>query len=597
MHLLRLAIPFGLSSLLLVACSSKTSTSSGGTACEQGSEGCDCYGNNTCDTGLTCLSKTCVDPSDGTGGSSSAEGGSTKGGTSSSKGGSTSKSSSNGGTTSSTSETTSAGGAVSIGGAVSSGGTTSAIGNSGGSSSVGGSTSNGGSTSGGATSSVGGSAGSAGTTVTRFGGYITETRDAAKTAAAWAGYISPTVLPASSTISPTAFSSLYDFPICASGIVTGMSDYSGVASVAWNLNQAATPSGALADTIVPSLDGITVSIANSGGSPLWLAVEGPTATMTSPADRWCAVVGEGTTFIKWTDFNTQCWNGSGSGYNGTSPLKALRFIVPGASLGTDTNYNFCVQSLKETRDPSGATSDCTLTDPVGTSSLASITGTAVTAATRSGRGYVVQNNVWNGNPANQSLSVSGVSFTVATQSNPTVSTSGAPLSFPSVFIGSNYGNTSNTANLPKQVSSIASLPTCWSWSGNNGVHNSVYSVWFSTAAAGDSGAASGGYLQVWFQRTSGLSPTGSAIATATIGGKPWQVGAGTQSGRPIIWYVPIAGSTWSWCFDMNLFIKDAISRGVIPSSWYLSNVFAGFEIWNGGVSLKTDNFCAVVNSK
>jgi hypothetical protein len=37
----------------------------------------------------------------------------------------------------------------------------------------------------------------------------------------------------------------------------------------------------------------------------------------------------------------------------------------------------------------------------------------------------------------------------------------------------------------------------------------------------------------------------------------------------------------SLSFDMNAFIKDAASDG-ISTSWYLTDVFAGFEIWNGG---------------
>lgn len=45
--------------------------SSSDDGCQQGSEGCGCYGNGTCDTGLSCLSDKCVDPS---GGSSNAGG-------------------------------------------------------------------------------------------------------------------------------------------------------------------------------------------------------------------------------------------------------------------------------------------------------------------------------------------------------------------------------------------------------------------------------------------------------------------------------------------------------------------------------------------
>ena len=48
-------------------------------------------------------------------------------------------------------------------------------------------------------------------------------------------------------------------------------------------------------------------------------------------------------------------------------------------------------------------------------------------------------------------------------------------------------------------------------------------------------------------------------------------------------------------FALNAFIKDAVNRpGALQSSWYLSNVFAGFEIWSGGVGLATKAFYAIV---
>jgi hypothetical protein len=50
----------------------------GGAGCSPGSEGCPCYGNNTCDAPLTCASLLCVNL--GTGGSAG-QGGSTQGGT------------------------------------------------------------------------------------------------------------------------------------------------------------------------------------------------------------------------------------------------------------------------------------------------------------------------------------------------------------------------------------------------------------------------------------------------------------------------------------------------------------------------------------
>lgn len=49
--------------LLLAGCTSAGSGSkTDAGACEDGAEGCACYGNGTCNEGLTCLSKYCVDP-------------------------------------------------------------------------------------------------------------------------------------------------------------------------------------------------------------------------------------------------------------------------------------------------------------------------------------------------------------------------------------------------------------------------------------------------------------------------------------------------------------------------------------------------------
>jgi hypothetical protein len=51
----------------------------------------------------------------------------------------------------------------------------------------------------------------------------------------------------------------------------------------------------------------------------------------------------------------------------------------------------------------------------------------------------------------------------------------------------------------------------------------------------------------------------------------------------------------SLAFDLNAFIKDAVTRGYLNNSQYLSVVFAGFEIWTGGTGVSSSRFCAIVN--
>jgi hypothetical protein len=218
---------------------------------------------------------------------------------------------------------------------------------------------------------------------------------------------------------------------------------------------------------------------------------------------------------------------------------------------------------------------------------------------KDGRNYIVQNNVWGANTM-QSLSIAGVSFEVTMQTGSN-STSGAPVSYPSVFTGSNYDRVTLSNNMPKQVSALTSVQTTWSQNAGAqmGVYNAAYDVWFSTGASGDLQAPSGGYLMVWFYDPAGAQPIGSVTApNVTIPGVngTWDVWVGPNAGKPCISYVakqPIATMT----FDLNLFIQDAVKNrsNTIQAGWYLTNVFAGFEIWSGGVGLKTTDFSVVVN--
>ncbi|MGC4070460.1 MAG: cellulose binding domain-containing protein [Polyangiaceae bacterium] len=219
---------------------------------------------------------------------------------------------------------------------------------------------------------------------------------------------------------------------------------------------------------------------------------------------------------------------------------------------------------------------------------------ASAAVGRDGRNYVVQNNVWGGS-GTQTVSYKGTTFEVTQQTGSNAG-NGAPVSYPSVFIGSNYNRTTAGSNLPKLVSSIASVQTSWTNNagGPSGTYNAAYDVWFSTSASGDSGAPSGGYLMVWYFNPSGAQPIGSVVATAAVAGKQVQVWFGYNGSTPCVSYV-IVGNTQSFTYDLNLFIKDAVQRGYVKSNWYLTNVFAGFEIWNGGAGLRTTDFYAIVN--
>lgn len=408
----------------------------------------------------------------------------------------------------------------------------------------------------------------------------------------WKGFAWTATSMSGGSIMPANFGNVFDFPLCAKGMVTAGD--SNVAMVGWNVNQG-TVDGDPAMPVTPKLAGVTVKITNPGQSELRLQLQGPNGA-TSATDRWCAVVPGTGGFIPFNAFNTECWAGGAGTAYANQPIVAAIVLVPGKA-GTAVTFDFCIDALAET-DASGmpAAAGCSLSGSPGEGS-GTISGSDTRTVTRDGRQYVVQNNVWNGNSANQSLMVSGTAFTVATQNN-SAGTGGPPTSFPSVFIGSNFGHSSSGSGLPKQVSSLTSVQTGWKWSGSNGTHNAAYDVWFSTGPGGDGGNPSGAYLMVWFQHSPNVVPLGgSPTGTVSIAGKSWQYWAcmgGCQNGVPVISYIPPSGSFGEWSFDLKAFIDHAVSVNVIKPEWYLSNVFAGFEIWSGGQGLKTESFCAIV---
>src|SRR5215470_3410262 len=75
-------------------------------------------------------------------------------------------------------------------------------------------------------------------------------------------------------------------------------------------------------------------------------------------------------------------------------------------------------------------------------------------STTIGGKYVVQNNRW-GSSSPQCINVTATGFSIIQQDG-TGNTSGAPVSYPSVYLGCHYSNCSPGTPLPAQISRISS---------------------------------------------------------------------------------------------------------------------------------------------
>ncbi|HEX5206048.1 MAG TPA: cellulose binding domain-containing protein [Actinoplanes sp.] len=212
-------------------------------------------------------------------------------------------------------------------------------------------------------------------------------------------------------------------------------------------------------------------------------------------------------------------------------------------------------------------------------------------STTIGGRYVVMNNRW-GTSAQQCINVTSTGFSIQTQQG-TGSTSGAPVSYPAVYLGCHYTNCSPGTNLPMQVSAISSATSSINYQYISGAtYDAAYDIWLDPSPKKD--GVNQQEIMIWFNRQGSIQPIGSVVANANIGGRNWEVWRGSNGSNQVVSYVapsPIS----SWSFSVLDFINDTKNRGAITSSWYLTSIQAGFEPWIGGAGLAVTNFSASVN--
>jgi len=214
-------------------------------------------------------------------------------------------------------------------------------------------------------------------------------------------------------------------------------------------------------------------------------------------------------------------------------------------------------------------------------------------STTIGGKYVVQNNRW-GSSSPQCINVTSTGFSIIQQDG-TGNTSGAPVSYPSVFLGCHYSNCSPGTNMPAQISRISSAPTSITNSyPGSGTYDAAYDIWLNadTNVTGVQDTE----IMVWLNHTGSIQPVGSNTGqSVSIAGRNWAVWTGNNGANNVVSYVQAGIGSLS--FDVMDFVRDTLNRGSQygNSSWFLTSIQAGFEPWIGGVGLAVTNFSASVN--
>ena len=217
----------------------------------------------------------------------------------------------------------------------------------------------------------------------------------------------------------------------------------------------------------------------------------------------------------------------------------------------------------------------------------------------SGGTYTVQNNEYDSSASECVTTDGGADFTVANSSIANA-TNGSPGSYPSIYQGCHWGNCSSggLTSSPVQVSALTTGKVTSSWSttqpGGSSAYDVAYDIWFNQTPT-TSGQPNGTEIMVWLNHNGSVQPFGSEVASnVSLGGHTYNIWEGNQSSWDTVTYDMTSPTTSVSNLDIGTLAQDSVSRGYTKSSWYLIDVEAGFELWQGGAGLVTNSFSVSV---
>jgi cellulose 1,4-beta-cellobiosidase len=215
-----------------------------------------------------------------------------------------------------------------------------------------------------------------------------------------------------------------------------------------------------------------------------------------------------------------------------------------------------------------------------------------TSTTVMGGEYNVMNNVWGSGTGvgaqHVEVDTSSTYFRIILSEH----NSSSVAAYPSIFKGNHWGWATTKYNpMPIRIDEIDSAPFTWiiDTAGVSGTYNCAYESWFSDSPTGTNYKAE---LMIWINYGGGAGPGGSKQDTVEIGGRAWEVYYALWDWNYIAYKLIVPTDNVN--LDLKDFLRDALTRGYIYSTWYLHNMEAGFELWRGGQGLATLEYEATV---
>jgi len=229
--------------------------------------------------------------------------------------------------------------------------------------------------------------------------------------------------------------------------------------------------------------------------------------------------------------------------------------------------------------------------------------------------YLFEGDQWNASFSSTNQCETITNSTAAPPSGPSMSYSGSafddttttPADYPDFMYGCFYGACTDNTQLPIQVSALSNYSIT---SGEKVVEPSgdtndvAYDIWFNTGPTTPTTQnTTGTEMMIWVQRQGNVGPT-NLVGTFTSSGITWNVYEWTNTGNcncsgtgsQVIDFINAAassdGPTSGTTFSLSLvpFFEEALALGQIQSSWYLTTIEFGTEIWVGGPGIQVNDF-------
>jgi hypothetical protein len=165
--------------------------------------------------------------------------------------------------------------------------------------------------------------------------------------------------------------------------------------------------------------------------------------------------------------------------------------------------------------------------------------------------------------------------------------------FPDIFSGCSWGICSPHSWLPDKAAALGNPKTTWhSVERARGTWGAGYDTFFDPRPRHDGQAAA--EMMIWLNSRNAYNPAGKGWPVARLDGARWYVLTWETSNGHQRWrYVQFRRYTPTWNVTnlaLGPFVVYLKTHDWIRPNWYLLNVEAGFEIWNGGTGLTATYF-------